>query len=314
MATVLVTGGTGLIGKALSKALLGKGYHVIVLTRKLKNASKRESKPGGYRVSYALWDIKTGFIDEEAFSAADYIVHLAGAGIADKRWTKKRKLEIVNSRVQGSKLIVEGLATRQNKVQALITASAIGWYGQDPSIPNPRPFIEPDPPAGDFLGETCKQWEEASDQATQFGKRVVHIRTGIVVSKYGGAIREFMKPLRAGVAAILGNGKQLISWIHMDDLVSIYIAAIEKETIKGAFNAVTPQPVSNRDFILGLAKARDKFFIPVHIPAFILKLVLGEMSIEVLKSATVSSEKIQNTGFVFQFPELGGALQDVINK
>ncbi len=310
MATVLITGGTGLIGAALSKALLEKGYEVIVLTRGIRNA--------GPNLKYAQWDIKTKTIDKDAISSADYIIHLAGAGIADKRWTKKRKREIVDSRVEGGKLITESLVTIPNKVKAVVSASGIGWYGAD-LIPGPSPrggegssirkFVETDPAAIGFLGETCEQWEQSIDRVGLLDKRIVWLRTGIVISKKGGVLREFLKPLRFGFAAILGNGKQLISWIHIDDLVNIYIAAIENEKMSGVFNAVSPLPVTNKEFSIQFAKSRKKFFIPLRVPSFLLKWVLGEMCIEVLKSTTVSSVKIESTGFVFNFPTIDLAMQ-----
>ena len=247
-------------------------------------------------------------IDKEAIGAADYIIHMAGAGVADKRWTKKRKQEIISSRVESSKLIVDSLKTISNKIKAVISASAIGWYGPDSVISDPDPFTENNPADDSFLGNTCKQWEESIEPVTGLGKRLVKLRSGIVLSKKGGALKEFIKPLKFGIAAILGNGKQIISWVHIDDLVSMFIAAIENENINGVYNAVAPNPVSNKELTLQLAKNKRKFFIPIHIPSFILKLVLGEMSIEVLKSVTVSSDKIQQTGFQFKFLSIKEAL------
>lgn len=302
MKTVLITGGSGLVGTALRHALLTKGYKVIILTR---NAAGKKSTDV---LSYAEWNVEEQQIDKSAIAGADYIIHLAGAGVADKRWTKKRKKEIVNSRIDSSKLIVDNLRLVPNKVKAIISASAIGWYGADPAIPNPHPFIESDPADNEFLGDTCKKWEASIDAVEQIGKRLVKLRTGIVLSNKGGALKEFKKPLGFGMAAILGNGKQVISWIHIDDLVEMYIAAIENETIRGVYNAVAPNPVSNKEFILHLAR-KNKFFIPIHVPSFLLKIVLGEMSIEVLKSATVSCNKIQAVGFVFHHPTLQVALK-----
>ncbi|OSZ76950.1 TIGR01777 family protein [Chitinophagaceae bacterium IBVUCB2] len=307
METVLITGGTGLVGNQLRQALLAKGYRVIILTR------QGEAKKPGSSYLFAQWNVEKQTIDEWAIAEADYIIHLAGAGVADKRWTEKRKQEIVKSRVNGSKLIADSLKMLPNKVKAIISASAIGWYGPDPSIPNPAPFTENDPADDSFLGDTCKKWEEIITTAEQVGKRVVRLRTGIVLSNSGGALQEFKKPLNFGVAAILGNGKQIISWIHIDDLVQMYIAAIENEKMRGAYNAVAPDPISNKQFTLYLAR-KKKFFIPVHVPSFILKLVLGEMSIEVLKSATVSCYKILASGYVFQYPTHQSALDDLCKK
>jgi uncharacterized protein (TIGR01777 family) len=307
MATILITGGTGLIGKALTNALLEKNYKVIVLSRQTSDQQARTNN-----LSFASWDINRQQIDKAAVENADYIIHLAGAGVADKRWTKKRKKEIVDSRVKGSELIVKALKEVPNNVKAVISASAIGWYGADPVIPNPTPFREDDPNDNAFLGETCKLWEESLKPITKMGKRLVKLRTGIVLSKDGGALKEFKNPLRFGVATILGNGKQMISWIHIDDLVRLYMAAIGDQNMNGVYNAVAPVPVSNKKLTLQLAWVqKGNFFIPVHVPSFILKMVLGEMSVEVLKSATVSCDKIHYGGFVFLYPSIEAALANL---
>jgi len=303
METVLITGGTGLIGKALGQALLDKGYKVIILSR--------QSIDSASSFSYASWNVEQQTIEKSAIEMADYIVHLAGAGVAERRWTKKRKQEIVNSRVNSSRLIAESLRTIPNKVKAVVSASAIGWYGPDPAIPNSKPFAETDPCHNDFLGMACKQWEESIEPVTQLGKRLVKFRTGIVLSRYGGALKEFKRPLRFGIAAVLGKGRQVISWIHIDDLVQLYIRAIENTEINGVYNAVAPASVSNKELTLQLAKSRKRFFVPIHIPSFLLKLFLGEMSIEVLKSCTVSSKKIEETGYQFLFPSVQSALQNL---
>lgn len=300
MNTVLITGGTGLVGKALGRALLEKGYHVIIVTR------DRNRKPATANLSYAAWNVEERTIDKSAIEKADHIIHLAGAGVADKRWTKKRKQEIIDSRVKSSQLIVDSLKAIPNKVKSVVSASAIGWYGADAAIP--KIFREDDAPDDTFLGKTCEQWENSIEPVTRSGKRLVKLRIGIVLSKDGGALKEFLKPLKFGVAAILGNGKQVISWIHIDDLVRIFIAAIENETLNGIYNAVAPNPVSNKELTLTLAKSRKRFYIPVHVPSFILKILLGEMSVEVLKSATVSSNKIQQSGFEFRFSGIKEAL------
>jgi uncharacterized protein len=302
MQTVLITGGTGLVGKALGQALLSKGYRVIILTREISR------QPSIAHLTYANWNVEQQMIDKQALVSADYIIHLAGAGVADKRWTAKRKKEILDSRVNSSKLIVDSLQTVQHNVKAVVSASAIGWYGSDAVVPNPTPFVETDQPHTDFLGSTCKLWEASIEPVTAAGIRLVKLRTGIVLSKDGGALKEFLKPLKFGVAAVLGNGKQMISWIHIDDLISMYIAAIENEKMSGAYNAVAPVPVSNKQLTLTLAKSRKTFFIPIHVPSFMLKIILGEMSVEVLKSATVSSSKIEDAGFLFRFSAIDKAL------
>jgi len=307
MPTVLITGGTGLIGKNLTGHLTAKGYEVIILGREKIVDSKNK------QVTYALWNIEKQEIDVTAIAKADYIIHLAGAGIADKRWTKKRKQEIVDSRVKSGELLVKTLKENANKVKAVISASAIGWYGKDDSTSaNNDGFKETAPSSEDFLGQTCKQWERSLEPVTQLNKRLVIVRTGIVLSNEGGALIEFIKPLRFGIATILGSGKQIISWVHIDDLVRIYTSATENENINGVYNAVASSPVSNKDLILQLARIRRKsFFIPVYVPSFILKLMLGEMSIEILKSTTVSCGKIKKEGFTFLYPTIGAALKAV---
>jgi uncharacterized protein (TIGR01777 family) len=304
MATVLITGGTGLIGTALTTLLTGKGYRVIILTR--------YPKPPQGAVSYAAWNPAQQTIDTAAIEQADYIINLAGEGVADKRWSKKRKQQLVDSRVKSGQLLVKALREIPNTVKAVISASGIGWYGPDPVIPNPQPFTEEAPASKDFLGDTCRLWEGSVDPVTELGKRLVKVRTGIVLSAGGGAFGEFKRPVKFGIGAILGSGKQVVSWIHIDDICRIYLAAIENNQMQGVYNAVAPAAVSNKDLTLMLAKKiKGQFFIPVHVPSFALKMVLGEMSIEVLKSATVSNRKISDTGFQFLYPTLDAALSDL---
>lgn len=299
MGNILITGGTGMIGKALTDALLGKGYTVTILTRKKADSSTDQ------RIRYAEWDINDQKVDKDAFANADHIIHLAGANVGEKRWTKKRKNEIVDSRVKSGELLIKAMKEIPNQIKTVVTASGIGWYGPDPVTPNPDPFKENAPAHNDFLGQTCLQWEQCLEPVVQMGKRLVRFRTGIVLSEKGGALDEFKKPLRFGLATILANGKQVVSWIAIEDLIQLYIKAIEDSRMSGPYNAVAPQTVTNKQLVLQLAKAiNGKFFIPFHVPSFVLKLVLGEMSIEVLKSATVSCGKIQQTGFVYQYPTI----------
>jgi len=305
MATILITGGTGLIGTALTPMLLSKGYEVIILTR-------QPDQENTGAVKYANWNVESGTIDKDAIARADYLIHLAGTNVGEKRWTKKRKKEILDSRKKSGELIIKALKEIPNKVQCVLTASGIGWYGPDTKISKQKGFNENDPHSNDFLGEVCEQWEESLKPVVALDKRLIIFRQGIVLSKEGGAFTEFKKPLKFGIAAILGSGKQVLSWIHIEDLCRMYVYALEKK-FSGVFNAVAPQVISNKNFTLELAKkARGKFFIPVYVPSFVLKIVLGEMSIEVLKSATVSCEKIKSTGFQFLYPSIEAALNNLI--
>jgi uncharacterized protein (TIGR01777 family) len=302
MDTVLITGGTGLVGRALSRLLTEVGYRVIILSRHKPTASENEL------ISYAQWDVPRQTIDVEALQQADYIVHLAGANVGDKRWTSSRKKEILNSRVQSAALLYGSLEKYPNKVRKIISASATGYYGEDRG----HAFVETDAPATDFLGATCVAWEESVLKMKQLGKKIVILRTGITLSIEGGALKEFYKPLRFGFATILGNGEQYISWIHIHDLVRLYLSAIVDHDLEGTFNAVAPNPVQHKELVMTMAQvAKGKSFISVHVPAFALKIGLGEMSIEVLKSCTASADKIQKTGFVFSYPTIKGAMEQI---
>jgi uncharacterized protein (TIGR01777 family) len=308
MATILITGGTGMLGSALSQALLERGHSVIILTRGQGEHSINA------RLRYAQWDVAKGTIDAAALAESDAIVHLAGANVAERRWTPKRKDEIVRSRVESGALLVKALRENPNKVGVVVSASAIGWYGPDPQLPNPRPFIETDPADSSFLGHTCAQWEAAIRPVEGLGKRLVITRIGIVLSRAGGAYAEFRKPLSFGIAPLMGSGKQVVSWIHIDDLLRVFITAIEGGSYRGTYNAVAPNPVSNKELIATIAKAKGGLRIPAPAPAFVLKALLGEMSIEVLKSATVSSKKLEAAGFTFTFPDIHSAVRNLEGK
>lgn len=307
MQTILITGGTGLVGKSLSNYLLNKGFKIIILTRKLPETKIDAG------LEYALWDVKKQTIDVAAIQRADYIVHLAGAGVVDKKWTEAYKKEIEESRTQSSRLIVETLRAHSNSVKAIISSSAIGWYGEDKKAG--FAFTEEDPADEGFLGRTCQLWEDSIEPATQLGIRVCKLRTGIVLSNDGGAFAEFQKPIKLGIAGILGNGKQIVSWIHIDDLCRMFLHGIDNVAMHGSYNAVAPAPVSNKELTLKLAQSmKGSFYVPMHVPAFVLKLMMGQSSEEVLKSTTVSCTKITNEGFTFLYPGIDAALKNLTAK
>ena len=310
MPVVLITGGTGLIGKNLTRHLTSKGYEVIIVSRKPTHASDDP------KISFANWNVEEQKIDSDAIAKADYIINLAGAGVMEKKWSENYKKGIIESRTRSGELLINALQKNTNNVKAFISASAIGWYGGDTkALLHKNGFIETDPADKKFLGETCRLWEESIEPVTKLNKRLVKLRTGIVLSNDGGAFTEFKRSLRFGIAAILGNGKQMISWIHIDDLCRMYIYAIENENLSENYNAVAPSPVNNKTLILKLAKKmRGQFYIPIHIPQFLLKLILGQRSIEILKSATVSCEKIKATGFTFLYPSIDAALKQLSKK
>lgn len=307
MPVVLISGGTGLIGSKLTSYLIERNYEVIILSR---NKNKLSANP---KITYSFWDIKKQIIDADVVKKADHIIHLAGAGVMDKKWTEAYKKEIIDSRTKSSALLIKALKENTHHVQSFVAASAIGWYGADAyPLLHKDGFTETDPADKNFLGETCLLWETSVDPVTEMGIRLVKLRTGIVLSNDGGAFKEFIMPLRFGVAGILGNGKQMISWIHIEDMCRLYIEAIENKEVNGVYNAVAPSPVSKKKLIIETAeKLRNKFYIPVHVPTFILKLFMGKRSVEILKSATVSNKKIKSTGFIFLYPTIEGALDEL---
>lgn len=296
MKTIGITGGTGLVGRVITRLLVNKGYRVIIFTRHLR--------PESDGVSYAYWDANKQDISIAALQQLDGIIHLAGEGVADKRWTPQRKLQILESRTIGTSFITNKILQHAPNCKVFVGASAIGYYGADKGG---RPFTETDNPSTDFLGSTCKAWEDAS-QSIEGKIRRVLIRIGIVLSTEGGAFKEFAKPVKFGVAPLLGGGKQTVSWIHIEDLAALFVYALENGMMQGVYNGVAPVPVAQSQLMYSIRKNSKGISIPIPVPAFVLKIMLGEMSIEVLKSATVSSHKIESTGFTFQHPMIGKAV------
>lgn len=308
METILITGVTGMIGSVLADCLLNEGFAVIGVSR---DPGKQVSRHPNLR--YAGWDPQKGTIDEWAISEADHVINLAGASVAEGRWTIKRKQVILQSRVQSGQTLTQALAKVPNKVRTVLQASAIGWYGADPKRSGIQPFREDAPADGHFLGSTCQRWEESIAGVRDLGKRLVLFRIGIVLSNRGGAYREFLKPVKFGIAPVLGSGRQIYSWVHITDLCRMFLHAIRKVEVNGVYNAVAPQPVSNQELILAIARQRNSWrYLTIPVPSWVLKSMLGEMSIEVLKSTTVSGEKIVRSGFIFTHPEIQGAISSLI--
>ena len=307
MPCVLISGGTGLIGSHLVNHLIQKNYDIIILSRKKNQASDNP------KISYSYWNIKDNIIDAEVVRKADHIIHLAGAGVLDKKWTQEYKNVIIESRVKSAEMMINCLNESNHNVKTFVPASAIGWYGKDEKpLIRKEGFVEGDPSSDDFLGKTCVLWEAASSRVATFGIRLVRLRTGIVLSNRGGAFERYKTPLKFGIAPILGNGKQVVSWIHIDDLCRMYCEAIENIYLNGNYNAVAPEPSTQKDVIMKLGQQmRNRFFIPVYVPRFAIKLLFGERSIEILKSETVSDKKIKSNGFTFLYPSLESAINDL---
>ena len=293
MTKILITGGTGLVGTHLTKKLIEQNFEVAILTRNPKQ--KNEFK----------WDISKGYVDEKAFENIDFIIHLAGAGIADERWSEKRKQIIITSRVASANLLFSKVKDLKIPLKKFISASATGFYG---AITTDKIFTEKDIAANDFLGNVCVLWENAALQFEKQNIKTTILRTGIVLSKNGGALAKMKTP----IIAPIGSGKQFIPWIHIDDLCEMYLKAIKDEKMIGIFNAVAPEHQTSKAFSKSLSKSIERFFLPIGVPAFLLKLLFGNMAVILLKGSRVSSKKIIKNGFTFQYPTLKKAFKNLL--
>lgn len=298
MKKVLISGGSGLVGSALSKKLIERGYSVNILSR----------SPGERNGVKAFeWDIEKAEIDMSAYKDVSSIIHLAGAGIADKRWTDKRKEIIIDSRVESARLLYLGAVKAGADLSAFVSASGINYYG---SKTTDHIFVETDPPSPEFIGDCCVQWESAADEFKDL-TRVVKLRTGVVLSENGGALDRMAKPVKLGVGAPLGTGKQYMPYIHIDDLCEMYIFAIENEHLEGAYNACNGNHVNNIELTEALAREFKKPLWMPKVPEFALKLLFGEMAQIILYGSRASADKIKSTGFKFKFQNLHQTLYDI---
>ena len=295
MEKVLITGGSGLIGRRLSLLLKSRGYEVRILSR--SNNPKNNYKT-------FVWNVSEQYINDSAFEGLTHIIHLAGAGIADKRWSEKRKKEIIASRVASTNLLYNTVKRLKTPLNSFISASATGYYG---AVTSETIFEEKDKPAKDFLGKVCSLWEDSIFQFNEIKIRTVALRTGIVLSKDGGALKKMKTP----VITSLGNGKQYMPWIHIDDLCELYIKAIEDQEFKGAFNAVSSEHISNLSFSKKISKIFNHPFLAIGAPSFILQIVFGEMSTIILNGSRISANKIKQAGFKFKFENLEKALKNL---
>ncbi len=302
MPTILIAGGTGLIGQRLSQLLADQHYTVLHLSR----TRNLDAEFPAYH-----WDLQQMPLDEDALAQADIVINLAGAGVADKRWTAARKKLIMDSRINGNLLLKNHFAQMDNLPKAYLSASAIGYYGHRGDS-----LVQEDDAPGDmgFLPKSVVAWEKAIDEVAATGVRTVVFRTGIVLSTQGGALEKMLEPLQFLLAAYFGNGRQWYSWVHIDDLCRMYLKAIEDTNMQGIFNAVAPHPVTNKELTQQLVQASGKPAITVPAPTFALRLVFGEMADAILDSTKVGAEKIRQAGFTFEFPELYPALQDLLKR
>lgn len=295
---ILIAGASGLVGTHLTPLLQKQGHEPAYLVR----------TPGKKNIRTFSWSPDRGEIDGEAIEWADVIVNLSGAPVADKRWTGSRKKIIVSSRVDGLQLLADTIAKSAKKPKALISASAVGIYGM---ITSEKIFSETDPPATDFFGDCCRQWEAAADLSAASGLRIVKLRIGVVLARDGGALPKLSGPVRWFIGSPLGSGKQYVPWIHIEDLCGIFLKAIEDETMQGVYNAAGTEHATNKQLTKAIGKQLGRpVFLPA-VPAFILKIILGEMAGIVTEGSRISADKIQQSRFQFKYSQLEKALQNL---
>ncbi|WP_239710437.1 TIGR01777 family oxidoreductase [Tenacibaculum piscium] len=295
MTKVLITGGTGLVGNKLQDIFKQKSIDFSILTRNPK------------RVNEFKWDISQKYIDKKAFENVTHIIHLAGAGIADKRWTSQRKEILINSRVASSDLLFDTIKALNIRLDGFISASGIGYYG---AITSNTIFTETDVPQNDFISKVCVAWEKSANQFTELNIPVTILRTAVVLSKSGGALSKINTPL---FLASLGNGTQYMPWIHIDDLCNLYVKAIENRQFTGIYNAVAPEHQTNNSFTRTLGDIIKKPIFPLNAPAFVLQIILGEMADILLKGSRISAKKTAEN-YTFEYPELKTALENIYHQ
>ena len=293
---ILIAGGSGFIGKMLAVYFSASGYEVNILSRQESDGK-----------NFFFWNPAAEEMDEEALRGVSCIINLGGVSIADKSWTHKRKQEIVNSRMQSTDFLFHKLKTAAHTIETFISASAVGYYGNQ----DDKWVDETFPPAEDFLAACCRHWEEAALKISSLNIRTAIFRIGIVLSKNGGALPVMSIPVKLYAGSPLGNGKQFISWIHDKDLCGLFMNAAEHKNINGIYNAVSPEPQTNKEFMKTLARVLHRpFFLP-PVPSFLLKLILGEKAIMVTRGQRVSCKKIQTEKFSFLYPNLETALMEI---
>ncbi|MEA2186329.1 MAG: uncharacterized protein QOK16_1340 [Solirubrobacteraceae bacterium] len=296
---VVVTGATGRIGSHLVEALKARGDEVTVLSRNPKKASDRLG------VEAIAWEASSEAAPSKAIAGSDAVVHLAGEDVG-QRWTDSAKKEILASREQGTKILVQGILDAEAPPDVLVCASASGYYGAR----GDEPVTESDPPGRDWLADVCVRWERQAD-AAKSATRVVKMRTGIVLDAEGGALAKMLGPFKAGVGGPIAGGKQYMPWIHRDDLIGMYLAALDSPGFSGPLNAAAPEPVTNKDFSKALGKALHRP-AAAPVPGFTIKLMYGEMAQIVLTGVRMVPGRAAELGYSFQHPDLDEALRDTL--
>jgi len=298
--TVLITGGTGLVGRALIPRLIASGYNVRILTRGSTVIDNTES---------FMWNIKEGFIEKGAVESIDHIIHLAGENIGKGRWTKTRKKKILNSRVFPARLLFDLVEKKNPELKSFISASATGYYG---ALTSDHTFIETDPAADDFTARVCIRWEEAAGLFRSGGYRTTIVRTGLVLSGEGGILSRILPTVNMSFSPLLGKGNHYLPWIHIDDLCGIYLKIIDDNNLNGVYNAVSPGPVKYRAFLKTLSIVKNKKVLMPPTPEWFWKVIFGEKASTLLKGSRVSADRIVEAGYEFNYPDLKPALENLL--
>ncbi len=301
MSTILITGGSGLVGTALTQSLIDDGHSV-------RHLSRTPGERNGVQ-AYA-WDINAGTMDPKALEGVDHIVHLAGAGIADSRWTKSRVQELIDSRALSALLLLRTAKKAGVVPRSMVSAAGINYYG---AVTSEHRYTETDPAGADTIGCISLEWEAAVDQWASLC-RVVKLRTPVVFAAEGGALTKLSAPVKLGLGAPLGSGKQWMPWIHLHDLVRAYRHAIDNEQMHGAYNLAAPEDVTNADVMSTTAKVLKRpYFLP-PVPGFLIRFALGELAIILLEGSRADTDRMKATGFTYSQPALEGTLRDVLKS
>lgn len=295
---ILITGATGMVGEKLIQILINKGHTVSILSRKMVSIEG---------VKVYLWDVYKSEIDPNCLIGIDTIIHLAGENIAAKKWTDARKKAVIDSRVLSAQLLYKTIKEQQAPVKTFISASAVGYYGDA----GDQVLTEEHPNGMGFLAKCCQQWEAAADLGNRMGIRIVKWRIGFILARNEGALKAMDQPIRYFLGSGLGSGKQWVPWVHIDDVLEMFVQSVENQSYSGAYNACAPSPATNIALTKAIAKALHRPVWPINVPEFVLKMILGELSEVVLISNNASAQKLLDSGFKFKYSQLQAALSDI---
>lgn len=298
MKKILIAGGTGFVGKQLIDFLVGKGYSIHVLTRNLR-ANPLEN------IRFFQWEIERQYIDKKAFEGVEILINLTGANIGEKRWTEQRKKEIIDSRINSIDVLYQYISENKFNINTFISSSAVGFYG---AVTTDKTFVETSESGNDFLASVCQKWEDAALKFNDLGIRTIILRKGVILGKEGGMVKKLSPLAKLGINVSLGSGKQYLPWIDIRDLVRLYDFILSNTQLKGIFNAVATEQITMSDLSKALLQAfGKKSFLP-NAPAFVIRLLFGEMAVMLLEGSKVSNEKLKTTGFIFEFDTIEKSL------